>query len=568
MNNLPLVPRYLLLQAGLFLLVLGLQAQDDPARWFETPGVLVRAQATGRTTGHIADLFFFNTDDEPVIMEIPPLVVPSAGGYQGYVVAEPVTITIPPEAAVELPLRGYCTDHDLPAAPEGHDLPPLEIWQTDTSLPGLLVTIRESLEDLPEGVAITPMVNHRRHVEPEKLLQQLTWIVNDPSGTYDPCTVMRRSLQLAFGHREDYPDMRMAAEQGIGSVVEVIYQVGMRVGLPGFGEAISDLCPVYAAHELAPEHRGIIVDATSTGRASNHIANLFCWNPTADTLVVRLGKGGPLYIRTNGWNQAYLVPEPPLFTLVPGQRDCVPLFGYCVDIHLPPVSARYGMTPMDYWITMPWEPVLPADLLPGQRLLEIPLRTASHLDTVARVLSRLYPPPVMAGWDCPEGNGRDVSLIPGTDIPVRFTLSPYDEAGFLAPLLMVALDRIIAATDRLYARDDIHTAFHNEREKERETVIQQTLWIYAARLTDVTYTREHYRSLNRSLFLQGTQSYDSLSQDQWEQLDRDVDDFWNTFQAVGVEAKVLPQPAPQPQRLTPPDLFDRPDWGKPITASR
>src|SRR5690606_12997438 len=114
--------------------------------------------------------------------------------------------------------------------------------------------IRESLEDLPQSAAITPMVNHRRQMDPEILLQQLIWIVNDHSGTYDPCAYMRRFLQQAFGHREDYPDMRLAAEQGIGSVVEAIHQVGVRAGLPGFGEAISDLCPVNAALELAPEH--------------------------------------------------------------------------------------------------------------------------------------------------------------------------------------------------------------------------------------------------------------------------------------------------------------------------
>lgn len=60
--------------------------------------------------------------------------------------------------------------------------------------------------------------------------------------------------------------------------------------------------------------------------------------------------------------------------------------------------------------------------------------------------------------------------------------------------------------------------------------------------------------------------YDQLPEEQKERIDQGVDDFWDSFQATGAEAKVLPRvptPPTLPHREKIEEAFGQPDIYKP-----
>ncbi|MBK7408185.1 MAG: hypothetical protein IPJ40_09040 [Saprospirales bacterium] len=83
------------------------------------PGMEARASGTGRTTGHVITLTLLNTTGEYIDTEIGPLVIPSDGNYQGYVINDIYPVTIPAFGYVVVPMNGYCTDFSRLELPNG-----------------------------------------------------------------------------------------------------------------------------------------------------------------------------------------------------------------------------------------------------------------------------------------------------------------------------------------------------------------------------------------------------------------------------------------------------------------
>lgn len=117
---------------------------------------------------------------------------------------------------------------------------------------------------------------------------------------------------------------------------------------------------------------------------------------------------------------------------------------------------------------------------------------------------------------------------------------PKDSIMLTAPLLFDAIDKIINTTDSLKAAGAIATPFSGNPPKERESVIQQTFWYYTAALHDEEYTKEDFQVKLEEQYEEATgQSVSSAPAQVQTQIQGGVDDFWNTFQLVGAEAKVL-----------------------------
>lgn len=544
MKNPLFVLRCGLLLAVLLLHVLQVDAQKEGTQWPDAPGLFKKGTSTGRTTGHIVFLTVTNQGKDPVALEIPPLLVPSTQGYQGYVLPENTRVSVPPGATLEVPLRGYCTDPDLPVRPAGREMPPTTDWQTDVPLLEHLRSAGEALASLQRSGAIHTPLHADPAMERDLILQQLTWVLEAPDGTYDPCTRIRRALEQTFRDTEGYADRTAEVEQGIAQIADALRRVGRTAELPGFAMAPITALPLQPWPDPVSDPRDILY-AKGTGRTTGHIGDYFCRNPTRDSLTIRLGEGGPLYIPSRDGFQPYVVPAPPVITLAPGQELSVPVYGYCIDIHRPPVGDGGAMPSVSEWVSTARTPTPIPTIPAGHPMVQVPVLMAPSLDEVADSLSRLPPPPAMAGWDCPELTASGYPLIPGTEIPVRFPLRSETDPGAAVPILIEALDRIMQATDRLYEGEAIDTPFRNDRDREREAVIQQTYWMYTARLRDEPYWREDFQDRTRDQFETATgRSFESLPPEQKAQLDQGVDDFWNTFQAVGVEAKVLPARPP------------------------
>lgn len=146
--------------------------------------------------------------------------------------------------------------------------------------------------------------------------------------------------------------------------------------------------------------------------------------------------------------------------------------------------------------------------------------------------------------------------------------TPRDSAMISIPLYFDAIEKIIETTDSLTSNGLINTPFSNNPEKEREAVIQQTFWYYTGALHDKPYTKEDFSIKLKEQFEEATgQSVSSAPTQVQEQLQKGVEDFWNTFQLVGTQAKVLQQPPSNsdvnslPQKKELEEIFGKNDIG-------
>ncbi len=247
----------------------------------------------------------------------------------------------------------------------------------------------------------------------------------------------------------------------------------------------------------------LLAVATGTGRTSGHIANLTVENKSGTPVHADIG---PFFIPATDRYQPYLVPGIQTITAEPMSAVTVKLEGWCADIHRPPVPQGASMIPVGQWIS--------------------PERIQND-----------WSPSVSAGW---KNNPESILVFPGTDRPLPYSVDLTKNPGQAVPLLFEMADRIAEAYDHMKGEGRIRTPFSGNPEKERESVIQQTFWISAAALTGVAYKLDGFSGKTKEQFeLNSGEKFRDLPKKEKDQLESGISDFWQTFQAVGVEAKIL-----------------------------
>ena len=529
----------------------------QPRPWIP-PGTEIHAKATGRTHGHIAELSISNTTGRAINVEIPPVVIPTDGTHQGYAVPEPTPAKVPANSTMTVPLHGYCTKPDLPPPPPGMTLPLINTWDANSPvLPKLQSISRVTATLQQRGQIVTPFSNNPP-LEREAVIQQTLWWYSMPPGRYDPCVRISQSMSDWYRDTDWYSSNTLNIEQGIAQIADAITRVGRAAGLPEFNPAVIPASSAQPVPAAPPSHPNVAstVRVVGTGRTTGHIADLTVSNPTREPITVRFGDGGGMLIPSNGRDQSYVVPSIPDIHLDPDQTATKPLVGYCVDVHRPPVGADKPMPNVQNWTGVPTA-APPAPPVPGRTLVNIPVQTAPSLPQVADVLRNLPPPPGTVQWNCPDVPVPTTLLIPGTDSPIRVPVNTDELPGIATPILVEAITNIILAYDELQPRGVINTPFSSNRDREREAVIQQTFWIFSSALKGEPYTKVDFHENTVRQFENNTnRKYGQLPPEQQTRIDQGVDDFWNSFQATGVEAKILPQ-VPRPSEQMPPseDVF-------------
>lgn len=270
------------------------------------------------------------------------------------------------------------------------------------------------------------------------------------------------------------------------------------------------------------------IRAVGTGNPTGHIANLGVTNSTGSNVNIN---PQICYIPSDGQYQPYIATIPG--TPIPPGTTTIPINGYCADVHTPPVPSGDPMPPVEEWIPVGNSNVTSSEtginILPIQ---ELPPFLPKDIPTLIQTPG--YTP-------APTDPGSDIEITwPGTDIPVGGYIDPINFPERFAPLLIDALANIAETFDEMKRDGKIDTPFGGDPEKERESVIQQTFWIYAAGITGEQYREEHFQGKVIEQFedKSGT-AIEALPEKDKEKLDSGVDEFWNTFTAVGKEAKVL-----------------------------
>ncbi|MBK9255433.1 MAG: DUF4157 domain-containing protein [Saprospiraceae bacterium] len=579
---------YLLLSGFYISDTSGQSASDIPNN------VFLKAKGTGNTTGHIANITVTNNSNEDLNTSIGPFYVPSDGQYQPYIIPTPIQIVAKANQETIVEVIGYCTDPNLPTPPAGHSLVPIDQWNTGSPLIPITKSIINHTVRLQEsGQIITPLNNNPSKERDAVIQQTLWWYSVGPA--YNPCDQILRSLSDNFrdtdwfsgnvSELEQLPQPLVhdffamptanpwfavlkrnlygekiynALSQGIAQFADAISKVGQAAGLADFTKPSLPYGVGQPKDASQPSNPQIFstIKVTGTGRTTGHIASLSVSNPTKEPINVKIGNGGSFLIPSSGPYQPYVVPSIPAIPVQPGKTVTVPVEGYCVDIRRPPVGPDIPMPPVQSWIESTPQSITEVSVAPqipepfnppvsNTMEVTLPTKMAISLQEATNILQSLPPPAPMRNWNCPDLVTDNSIFIPGTDHLMPININVDDMPGLAAPLLLDAINRITHAIDKLDMDGVINTPFSNNKDKERESVIQQTFWMYSAGLSGQAYTKNDFENNTIKQFETTTgKNYGDIPVNQKDQIDKGVDDFWNTFSAVGVEAKILPKPVP------------------------
>jgi hypothetical protein len=268
-----------------------------------------------------------------------------------------------------------------------------------------------------------------------------------------------------------------------------------------------------------------------TGQTTGHIANITLAN-TGETALTILPQ--TVYIPSTGQYQPYVAVIPGT-TLPPGQNTVIPLDGFCADVHTSPVPPGETMPPLDTWVPVGD----PTASIPDGSLHIIPTTPVERFtpEDIPTLVTLPEFKPVK-----PDPEAEITITWPGTDIPVGGVFDPGKDPKSFGPVLIAVVEQIEHAIDNEQRVDFLafNTPFSSDPPKERDAIIQHLIWIYTAALTGDKYEKENFADKVYTQFHDHTGTkVNALPKDQKEEMDEGIDDFWNTFTAVGTEAKVL-----------------------------
>ena len=222
-------------------------------------------------------------------------------------------------------------------------------------------------------------------------------------------------------------------------------------------------------------------------------------------------------------------------SIQPGQTISVPITGYCTDVHKPPPPAGTSLPSIDTWIPVR-DPLVPKGTGPDEFILV----TGEEMepfspDDIPGLIA-------LPGYTEKEPNPDDRIIItwPGTDSLVNGTFDISKTEKELAPLLVDAVIRIEKTTFEMISDSLIKTPFSGDYEKERESVIQQTLWIYTSALSGEKYDKDDFSARMIAQYEENSETnIEDAPAETVERLEKGVDDFWGAFELVGANAKVF-----------------------------
>ncbi len=300
--------------------------------------------------------------------------------------------------------------------------------------------------------------------------------------------------------------------------------------------------------------------ATGNGRTTGHIANITVTNLSDDFLDVAPQM---FYIPSDGNFQGYVARIPEGITIPPNTTTNIPVNGVCTDPTLPPVPTGEPMNPKD-WIPVstgtgfqvpdPLNPVSTVhDIFPGGIAgLPTPPSQGIHVSLIDKPPLPAFDPVSIPGIISSPGFKPTgvpgigaIPTWPGTEIPVGGIFNPIRDPTSFAPLIVKVVEEIETAITQISDEGLLVTPFSGVPDREYEAVLQQVVWIYTAGVTDQAYEREDFEKKVYEQYTDATGiSVSRLPEDDRESISTGIGDFWNTFMATGIAAKVLSPESP------------------------
>lgn len=307
---------------------------------------------------------------------------------------------------------------------------------------------------------------------------------------------------------------------------------------------------------------------TSTGRTTGHIATISVENTTNALVIFELGTAiipSMEFQNEKGIQKS----QPQIHTgniqqeIAPGETIEIPLNGYCLDVGKPPLPRGTAFPPIGEWIgpvlgdeqvavptsPEPVKPVTPKDdedavptspepINPGRYATisnELPPSFQPLKDRRPRPRPEPVPPdemnPVASEWGL---------SFPGTAIPFNYTIDISEHPEDAAILIFPMVDQIVLTYDSLQNEGLISTPFSQDKTRQREAVIQQTIWVTTSLLQGEDYGKDDFAERMAEQFEESSGvKMDETPEQQQEQFKEGVEHFWNNFELVGEKAKVI-----------------------------
>jgi hypothetical protein len=268
--------------------------------------------------------------------------------------------------------------------------------------------------------------------------------------------------------------------------------------------------------------------AFGTGQTTGHIATLTVTNNTAAEVMVAPQS---FLLPSMHTYQSYVGRIPEGISVAAGESADIAITGFCIDVHSPPVPLGRALLPVEDWVPVAAKSGSLAigsatAILPGTPLLPFGAADIGFLKN-------------LPGFNAQRANKKaGVNITyPGSTTPIDGTLAKTAEMAKIASLLIAVVQRIEAVTPII--QEDYPTPFQGDLLKEREAIIQQSVWIFMAHLRGEAYTQEDFAAKVEHEVQQGTGTVaSSLPPTQQAKLADGIDNFWTAFLATGTAAKV------------------------------
>ncbi len=262
-------------------------------------------------------------------------------------------------------------------------------------------------------------------------------------------------------------------------------------------------------------------DARGTGRTTGTVANVRVYNPTPTLMRVVLGD---CFIPAASGYQGYVIPQTYPLEILPFSSEGVVLEGYCVNMGQPPAPDGGSLPDVLQWVS--WA-------------------AAAPLPEAGKPLG----PPFVLVAAVPDD--PLAMTYPGTQTPMPYALDFNRYPHYGARLLLHAAYAAGEAFDQLVREGKINAAsMGRSLQSLRQDLIQQSVWVQAARLEGKAYGKGHFHAqLLEEAEHQLNQPASAFAPDVRQALDRQSQDVWASVSLVGATAKLVP-PSTEPRLET------------------
>lgn len=295
-----------------------------------------------------------------------------------------------------------------------------------------------------------------------------------------------------------------------------------------------------------------IAAAKGTGRTTGHIITLTVENNSDHPTRTQ---SQTIYFASNGRYQSYVGQVPEGIVIAPGQSRAVPIYGYCVQVDKPPVPDGEAIENISEAVEVAHPEGINLAVLEDPSKLEGMTQEPSQETPTVRVFKTQVLPqftpkmiPELMGDSDPEEElqiEEDLVLTyPGTDIKIPSTIDIEKLPEIAIPLIVELVVDISHAVTVITNNPSLPTPFDFDPARKAQGQGQQTVWVATSPLSGIVYGEEEFKEKTYQQFEDNTGTDpETLAPEQKQQLDGGIGQFWTSFKAVGIEAKVFSDPS-------------------------